>query len=121
MDGGGGNLGDGLSQYRHKGIDNQGGVGGRDVGGAEQERAEQALVGDVAPLAAVLAPAVGLVFGQHDQPFGTPSGGSSPDDVVGRGGVVQAHEFTPKYLRGEAWLELGEGEIRREYYHWGSG
>ncbi len=88
VDGGGGNLCDGLGQYRHKCIDDQGGVGGRDVGGAEQERAEQALVGDVAPLAAVLTPAVGLVFGQHDQPFGAPSGGSSPDDVVGRGGVV---------------------------------
>ncbi len=88
VDGGGGDVGNGLGQYRHKCIDDQGGVGGRDVGGAEQERAEQALVGDIAPLAAVLTPAVGLVFGQHDQPFGTPSGGSRPDDVVGRGGVV---------------------------------
>ena len=69
----------------------------------------------------MLTPAVGLVFGQHHQAFGTSSGGGSPDDVVGRGCVMQAHEFTPQYLRGEARLELGKGEIRREYYHWGSG
>ena len=75
-------MGDGLGQYRHKGIDNHGGVGGGDVGGAEQERTEQALVGYVAPLAAMLTPAVGLVFGQHDQAFGSPSGGGRPDDVV---------------------------------------
>ena len=88
MDGGGGDVGDSLGQHRHKCIDDQGGVGGWDVGGAEQERAEQALVGDVAPLAAVLTPAVGLVFGQHDQPFGAPSSCRRSDDVVGRGGVV---------------------------------
>ena len=40
VDGGGGDVGDGLGQYRHKGIDNQGGMGGWDVGGTEQERAE---------------------------------------------------------------------------------
>ena len=40
VDGGGGNLGDGLGQYRYKGIDDAGGVGGGDMSGAEQERAE---------------------------------------------------------------------------------
>jgi len=69
----------------------------------------------------MLTPAVGLVFGQYHQTFGTPSGGGSPDDVVGGRCVMQTHQFTPKHLRGEARLELGEGEIRREYYHWGSG
>lgn len=88
VDGGGGDVGDGLGQYGHKSIDNHGGMGGWDVGGTEQERAEQALVGDIAPLPAVLTPTVGLVFGQHDQAFGSPSGGGSPDDIVGRGGVV---------------------------------
>jgi len=83
VDGGGGDVGDGLGQYRHKGIDDAGGVGGGDMSGAEQERAEQALVRDIAPLPAMLTPAVGLVFGQYHQAFGTPSGGGSPDDVVG--------------------------------------
>ena len=40
VDGGGGEVGDGLGQYRHKGIDDAGGVGGGDMSGAEQERAE---------------------------------------------------------------------------------
>ena len=40
VDGGGGDVGDGLGQYRHKGIDDAGGVSSGDVGGAEQERAE---------------------------------------------------------------------------------
>ena len=40
VDGGGGDVGDGLGQYRHKGIDDAGGVGGGDMSGAEQERAE---------------------------------------------------------------------------------
>jgi hypothetical protein len=40
VDGGGGDVGDSLGQYRHKGIDDAGGVGGGDMSGAEQERAE---------------------------------------------------------------------------------
>lgn len=40
VNGGSGDVGDGLGEYRHKGIDNHGGVGGGDMGGAEQERAK---------------------------------------------------------------------------------
>ncbi len=40
VDGGGGDVGDSLGQYRHKGIDDASGVGGGDMSGAEQERAE---------------------------------------------------------------------------------
>ncbi len=36
----GGDVGNGLREHRHKGIDDAGGVGGGDMSGAEQERAE---------------------------------------------------------------------------------
>lgn len=76
-------------------------------------------MGQVAPLAAVLAAAVGLVFGEHHQSFGAPSSRRRPDKVIGGGGVVQAYQFASNHLCGQTRLELRKFEVRREDYHWG--
>ena len=67
----------------------------------------------------MLATAVGLVFGQHHQALGAITGSGGSDDVVGGGGVIEAHHLAPHHVGGEPWLELGEGEVRREDCHWG--
>jgi len=67
----------------------------------------------------MLAPAVGLVLGQYYQALGATAGGGSPDDIVGGGGVMEAHQFTANHVGSEPRLELGEGKVRRECCHWG--
>lgn len=69
------------------------------------------------PVPPVLTAPVGLVLGDHDEPFVGPVVGCMPYLVVGRGGVCQHMHGTAECVRGELAVDARGIELVTGHRH----